>query len=131
MSKHKVAVYGSLKQGYGNHDVLMGVPLLTKGITLPHFTMLSLGGFPGLVFGDKSILVEIYEVDDNGLEHLDRLEGFPSFYNRVVVPVMTESNAIDHVWIYILAKPDHYKRSSIVTTQHPSGAITWPNPRYD
>lgn len=82
MSKY-VFVYGTLKQGYGNHRLLSKEPMLRGAVTLP-CRMISLGGFPALVPSDDyhEIHGEIYEVDDSTFESLDFLEGYPDFYNR-------------------------------------------------
>lgn len=66
MGKHTVAVYGSLRQGLGNHRLLMHVPKFKQGWTMTDFTMYSLGGFPAIVpdKAGKPVVVEVYEVDD-------------------------------------------------------------------
>jgi len=86
MNKIKVAVYGSLRKGQGNHRILEGSKLLGEQ-RLPDFEMFSLGGFPGIRKGESSILTEVYEVSGSTLEQLDTLEGFRqgsqnNFYNR-------------------------------------------------
>lgn len=95
---HKVAVYGSLKKGYGNHYLLTESKLLGKDY-LSGWTMISLGSFPGIYRGPDEIHVEIYEVTDEELASLDRLEGTPTFYRRA--PVVT---AYGEAWIYYLSK---------------------------
>lgn len=86
MNRIKVAVYGSLRKGHGNHGILEGSKLLGKQ-RLPNLEMFSLGGFPGIRKGESSILTEVYEVNGSTLEQLDTLEGFrhgssDSFYDR-------------------------------------------------
>ena len=126
MPKHKVAVYGSLKQTFGNHSVLGDAPLLTVGITMPIFKMISLGGFPGLVDGIDSVWVEVYEVDDEGLQQLDWLEGYPSFYDRQMIAVMTEAGGIEQALIYTLSHhKGRYDDAESVKDYHPCGAVTW------
>lgn len=91
--KYKVAVYGSLLQGLGNYPLLErhGAKLLGLHKTDPEFTMVSLGGFPGVIkIGDTSIHTEIYEVDDSCLESLNNLEGYEgrnknNFYDRETI----------------------------------------------
>lgn len=97
--KDKVLVYGSLKAGFGNHPVITraGGKLLGVVKTLPRYTMISMGYFPGVLNGgDTAITGEIYEVDS--LRGLDALEGHPSFYKRELVA--TDNG--DTVWMYIL-----------------------------
>lgn len=109
-----VFVYGSLRQGHGNHVLLEqdGAKYIsTNRVRLP-FYMISLGGFPGLVKDHSGhyITGEIYQVDDGVMSDLDHLEGFPSFYNR-------EQIEIDGTicWIYHLNNPEHYTNSRVTS----------------
>lgn len=81
-----VAVYGTLKRGYGNHRLLNDCHHVGDDY-LANFCMYSLGAYPA-VKNDKdsphAISVEVYEVDDKALVDLDRLEGHPRFYQRQV-----------------------------------------------
>ena len=78
---YRVFVYGSLKRGFGNHGVIKDQTFIGKAVTIDNdWEMFSLGGFPGVVKGNKRILGEVYEVDDRGLSSLDELEGNGSFY---------------------------------------------------
>ena len=108
----QVAVYGSLRKGYGNHRLLGESPLVRTG-WLPGFKLIDLGSFPGAVRckqGSK-IFVEVYEVDAETLKALDHLEGYDetdvetSLYlrksyqcaNDVQVSVYVYNGAIDHL----------------------------------
>lgn len=95
----KVAVYGSLRQGMGNHGLLSGLkPLSTT--TVKGFDMYSYGAFPFITDGEGEVTVEVYEVDsDNRADRLDMLEGYPSFYDRK--QVITEDG--ETVWVYFIA----------------------------
>lgn len=98
MSKTKVAVYGTLKQGHGNHTLLRDATYIGATVTEPTFTMYNLGAFPAIeAEGDTPISVEVYEVDDDTFERLDRLEGYPNFYNRRVV-----DTEYGKAWIYFI-----------------------------
>lgn len=92
--KYKVAVYGSLRKGLSNHPLLESVKAeyLGRFDTNPIFSMYSLGGYPGLkAGGSTSINMEVYEVDEKGLESVNQLEGYDpkstnnDFYNRVTM----------------------------------------------
>lgn len=88
MEKKLYAVYGTLKKGFGNHRILEDNPLVFEGTVNIPFYMVSLGGFPGILKDDKSnsIYIEVYEVSDQETEkRLDRLEGYPSFYNKEII----------------------------------------------
>lgn len=100
----KVAVYGTLKQGNGNHRLLTGATLLGSDVLRNNWRMYHLGGFPGVKYvpdmGD--IHVEVYEVDEATFERLDRLEGYNhaapmhGLYDR-----METMTSFGQAWIYI------------------------------
>ena len=90
----RVACYGSLRKGFGNHGLLDDSIYAGDAITEARYTMLHLGGFPGVVKkGNTSITVELYDVNEETLKRLDKLEGHPTFYERLpvrVMPVITD-----------------------------------------
>ena len=71
----KVFVYGTLKEGFGNHRVLRDSRKLCDA-TIEGFDMISLGAFPGIITGSDTIYGEVYEVTDTSvMRGLDSLEG--------------------------------------------------------
>ena len=106
MTITKVAVYGSLRQGMGNHGLLRGQEFVGTTVTDEPFAMYSLGGFPKVVLrGEKvcPIVVEVYNVDEQGLVALNRLEGFSgsndgsNFYDRSTVSTPLGDVEIYHI----------------------------------
>ena len=94
-----VFVYGTLKQGFSNHHVMKRANGRFVGThnTDPWYTMIKMGTFPGVVVGgETSIKGEVFEVDS--LVPLDRLEGYPGFYNRRLI-----ETDYGPAWMYILA----------------------------
>lgn len=101
----KAAVYGSLRQGMGNHRVMQaaGGEYLSKSVVSDWGLYPYAGtGFPaiGKLEGAQTV-VELYEVDAEGLRRLDSLEGFRegstnNFYERMTVT--TEDG--DEAFIY-------------------------------
>jgi gamma-glutamylcyclotransferase (GGCT)/AIG2-like uncharacterized protein YtfP len=100
-----VAVYGTLKQGWGNHR-LLAESTFVKDDVITSAVLYDLGPFPGAKqTEDKndSIQVEVYEVDDATFRQLDSLEGYyadhptQGLYNRVEVITVTGLP----VWTYI------------------------------
>lgn len=87
------AVYGSLRKGLGNHTTLGNAPMVGVTKTNPEFTMVNLGGFPGVVKGGvTSITLEVYKVTNSTIEqNLDWLEGYEgpnnenNFYNKELI----------------------------------------------
>lgn len=103
----KFFVYGTLKRGFGNNRLLDGAKFLGQAITPPEYTMVSLGGFPGVIRRGQTVISgELWEVDDPiQSASVDRLEGHPTFYRREEVPVQTADGVVD-AWIYLL--PERY-----------------------
>lgn len=92
MNKKYYFVYGTLKQGHGNHRVLKDSKKVGEFTTEPVYTMFSLGGFPGVIKGgNTAIKGEIYEVISPEIENgLDRLEGYQknstsNLYNKEII----------------------------------------------
>ena len=109
--KVRVFVYGSLKRGHHNNGLLTrhGAEFLgIDSITGP-YSMLSFGGFPGIVMDDRiegavTIYGEVYAVDNNALAALDWLEGYPRFYDRDKV----RTDVLDRsVWVYHIPYDEH------------------------
>lgn len=99
-----VAVYGSLKKGYGNHRLLDTSEFLGTTDTYGEWTMYSLGGFPAIVpEGNTQICIEVYRVDRETMADLDMLEGYPSFYDRRII-----DTKYGKAWIYFIGEADDY-----------------------
>jgi len=104
---HKVFVYGTLRVGEGNWRWLLkekaGAFHIGSDI-IEGFTMINLGAFPALIenktvpeeLQNEVIIGDVFEVNDERLEALDRLEGYPDFYDRVEVE--TQNNG--KCWVY-------------------------------
>ena len=76
----KIAVYGTLKMGFGNHRLIQNCRYLGED-TLKNFDMYSLGGFPGVIHGKGEIKVEVYEL--NRLETLETVS-----YTHLTLPTI-------------------------------------------
>jgi len=95
-----VGVYGTLKLGRSNHDLLEHVERHAEGWVKGY--RLYESGIPFLVKDDTSdykVKVELYKVDRDTLENLDGLEGHPHAYCRYEVPVEI-NNEVTTAWIY-------------------------------
>lgn len=98
-----VFVYGTLRRGQHNARVLGDSVYCGQSRTEAAYIMLHLGGFPAIVTAPKgfgrSIVGEVYAVDDATLADLDRLEGAPDFYRREMITLPDNG---DQAWVYIL-----------------------------
>lgn len=94
----KVFVYGTLKRGFGNHEYLLSKSkFLGEHVTDPAYTMVSCGGFPGVIeSGSTPITGEVFEVTEEELLDCDRLEGHPNWYRRKLIPT-----PYGEAWVYI------------------------------
>lgn len=102
-----VAVYGTLKQGWGNHRLLEHVPRHSEGWVSGH--RLYQSGIPFLIADETSeynVKVEVYKIDDQTLRSLDRLEGHPSCYCRKVLSILdADGNQQESAWVYEYPEP--------------------------
>lgn len=114
-----VAVYGSLRNGLGNHRRLETAVRQDDGIIRDQFYMVSLGGFPALfkpIEGQDAtdIVVEVYEVEDEQrARSLDALEGHHGsehdLYHREKVTLVDGRTC----WVYFMTR-DSYRASPFV-----------------
>ena len=76
MKKYLVACYGSLRRGMGNHHYYLSESEYKGTFTTePEYTLHSLSAYPGLKLnGNHSVVMEAYEVDEETLKNLNRLE---------------------------------------------------------
>lgn len=104
--KHATFVYGTLKAGFGNADLLTGGSTfigtaLTKD---PKWAMISYHGFPAVIPGKKNLIMgELYICDSMTLDELDVLECNGSLYAREKIEVvLTEDDTAWDAWVYVL-----------------------------
>lgn len=87
--QHQVFVYGLLQRGQGgiSLDHLPGAHF--KAIAHTHsdnYTMRDLGEFPAVSQGGMdTIQGELWNVDDETMSFMDRVEGHPNFYRREII----------------------------------------------
>jgi gamma-glutamylaminecyclotransferase len=102
--KTKVAVYGTLKFGYGNHRLLDKAEFVGMGSTRDKYP-LHVKGLPYL-FERKgegnNVEVEVYSVDNATLASLDQLEGHPSFYKRKLIDISMSDWTTQKAWVYFV-----------------------------
>lgn len=118
-TKHKIFVYGSLKRGFGNHRILENSMFVGSTETVQHnFCMHPLhGSFPAVTIGPDdsyAIMGELYEVDNQTLNHIDMLESNGSLYTRQLVTVYNGTEIVE-AWIYLM--PENNKLVAASTVQ--------------
>jgi gamma-glutamylcyclotransferase (GGCT)/AIG2-like uncharacterized protein YtfP len=100
-----VAVYGTLKRGYGNNVLLEKSTFVGKGKTTEKYPLvIRTSGLPFMLYKKNqgyNVEVELYLVNKDTLRKLDMLEGHPDWYRRREVSVnIDELDAPISAWIY-------------------------------
>lgn len=120
-----LAVYGTLKKGYGNHIYLHDQEYYGSGYTVDSYSMRS-WGIP-MVYKDPAIApvgIELYGVTEDRLTGpIDRLEGHPRFYKREKIKVVVSEKAFSDVWLYFAGNDDVDPYGDPVEPL--DGVITW------
>lgn len=112
-----IAVYGTLKQGHGNHRTLGGAKLVGGGKTVNSYDMID----QGIPFvsnkkdGAHNIVVELYMCDKNQLAGVDRLEGHPTNYTRKKTPILMDDGVtIVMAWLYFYQHPSIFRGGNFI-----------------
>lgn len=89
-----IAVYGTLRYGYGNHGLIKDCDFLGYGHTAAKMR-LCIEGLPYVIRGKHkgghNVEVEVYSVSDEVLRNVDNLEGHPTFYRRDSIGIDLDS----------------------------------------
>ena len=108
--KYLVSVYGSLRKTMGNHNYyLLNSEYKGTFTTEPEYTLHSLSAYPGLKLnGNTSVVMEVYEVDEDTLKNLNRLEGYrpgetSTFYDRIEIDTPW-GKAFTYIYVNELSK---------------------------
>lgn len=108
MEQHLVFVYGSLKQGFHNHNLLKYETYLGKAKTFNKYPLIEeTETFPALL--ERSgwgfqIYGELYEVASITLEKLDKLESHPEYFKRKEIAI-EYNNQVVKAFCYFKAEP--------------------------
>jgi gamma-glutamylaminecyclotransferase len=85
-------VYGTLKRGCSNHQHLADQTFLGLARTVPGYRLYDLGGYPAIVAqadAPDGVVGEVWSVNDEALERLDRFEGVhEGLYRRETLPLL-------------------------------------------
>lgn len=97
-----IFVYGTLRQSHGNHQLLKDARFYGVGATKDNYSMYIAGGYPYVISSEARypIVGELYAVDDETLEKLDKMEGHPHYFERREVIVIV--NEMEYsAWMYV------------------------------
>lgn len=106
MAQHILFVYGTLKRSFHNHYLLEKAEYLGTGYTRSKYAMYK-SGIPFVIKTEQvsNIHGELYQIDENTLKQLDRLEGHPDWYCREKVEIVSASGQTIIGWLYFYSKP--------------------------
>ncbi len=102
-----VFVYGTLRQGFHNHQCLRGAVCLGPAATREPYAMYVAAGIPYLVKAEPRCVIsgELYRVDGPILAGLDRLEEHPLVYCREEADIILADGRATRAWIYFARRP--------------------------
>lgn len=84
-NKIRVVVYGTLKKGGALHNNMKFVNAeFVEATKLKGWRMHNMGWYPAIVHDpENEVSVEVYEIDKDKLNVLDKVEGYPALYKRM------------------------------------------------
>ena len=102
-----IGVYGTLRKGMGNHDLIKHTTY--KGLAYTTEEMrLCVDGLPYLIEGEHpagyNVELELYEMYQYSLSLVDELEGHPYFYERKKLDCITEDGEFVSPWVYMVGE---------------------------
>lgn len=106
---HRVFVYGTLKKGnpVRGLDSASGPTFVGPAVTVDnHFKMIDFGDFPAVLIsssGQQRISGEIFLIPSELMPVLDAIEGYPNFYDRMIV-----DTTLGKAWIYYLPDINYF-----------------------
>jgi gamma-glutamylcyclotransferase (GGCT)/AIG2-like uncharacterized protein YtfP len=102
MNTVKLIVYGTLMSGEHNHRFCRNAVNITH-CTITG-TLYDTGyGFPAFVpEGENTVAAELIEIPFEDWEAVDRLEGYPRLYDRLMFPAKLENGTKVSGWVYVM-----------------------------
>lgn len=109
----KVAVYGTLKKGKHNHHLMdkLGCTFLGDAKTIEKYPLIFDGRLPFLFEENgigENISLEIYDVNLDALNALDKFEGHPYFYCRKEIECRFDNDELVKAYVYFSAGERSY-----------------------
>ncbi len=99
-------VYGSLKQGMSEHHYLQDQHFIGPAHSTQKFTLLQLqfdgAAYPMAIESDDGAQIdgELYEVDPDTLQTIDKYEDYPDLYDRREFDFITDAGRTVHAQMY-------------------------------
>ncbi len=103
----KLFVYGTLRTptsgepaDTGNHQSITEELLSHEPAVLEGAQLISFVHYPGIIPGEGTVIGELFELTDAGLEICDLIESHPNFYRRTKVEVRTMAGHDETAFVY-------------------------------
>ena len=102
MNTVKLIVYGTLMSGESNHRFCRNAVNITPCTVTG--TLYDTGyGFPAFVpEGENMVVAELIEIPFEDWEAVDRLEGYPRLYDRLMFPAKLADGTDTTGWVYVM-----------------------------
>lgn len=99
-----IAVYGTLRQGERNHYYIEKASSICD-CTFPGVLYDTGCGYPAVVLeGKKTVTAELAEISLEEWARVDRLEGYPRLYDRLLTDVTLETGKTAQAWVYVMQR---------------------------
>lgn len=132
----RVMVYGTLKRGIQNHHLLQGADYVGEAYTIECYKMFNVG-FPIIRETEQdghAVYGEVYDVSDEILAKLDKLENNGVMYDRKIIQIAYPpgqgisggQDLIDEASIYI-GNPKYWDqcKPQVYTNLNSFGELEW------
>lgn len=95
----RIGVYGTLKRGHNANGMISTNPnneYVGEGFFEIPYVMVNCGYYPALIPSEenRSIYMELYNVDEDTIKGLDRYEGYPNLFDKKIVKINNEDTTI-------------------------------------
>tara|TARA_R100000655_G_scaffold30835_1_gene61964 strand:- start:1815 stop:2909 length:1095 start_codon:yes stop_codon:yes gene_type:complete len=105
-----IAVYGTLKKGYGNYyGYLSNSQYIGGGKTKDKYPLI-VNGLPYVLDAKgkgKNVVVDVFKVSDAQLKRIDSLESHPQWYVRKQIPISVNGKTLT-CWLYFNKEAELY-----------------------
>ena len=99
----RIAVYGTLRRGWGNNRLLADSKFVDAGKTKVKYTMYASGiPFVSSHKPTSNIHVEVFDVPEEDVPRVDGLEGHPNWYQRRPIQVILDSGEETTAELYFM-----------------------------
>lgn len=99
-----IAIYGTLRKGECNHHFLKDACSICN-CTFSGVLYDTGWGYPAVVLeGGKPVVAELAEISLEAWARVDRLEGYPRLYDRLLTEVVLEDGSTVEAWVYVMQR---------------------------